>query len=88
MKLFLLSQNLNNGYDTYDSCVVCAESEDEARKIHPSEYESPTWYTEEDPLFCEKWVPPSQIDKIEVKYLGEAYHKVNKGIVCASYNEG
>lgn len=27
--LYLLTQNVNRGYDTYASCVVCAESEEE-----------------------------------------------------------
>jgi len=38
MKLFLLKQDIVNDYDTYDSCVVAAENEEEARKIHPSEF--------------------------------------------------
>ena len=29
-------QNINTDYDTYDTCVVCAENEDEAKKIHPA----------------------------------------------------
>ena len=33
MKIYLLEQDLNNGYDTYDSVVVIAENENEARKI-------------------------------------------------------
>ena len=24
LKIYLLSQDDNNGYDTYDSCIVCA----------------------------------------------------------------
>lgn len=32
MKLFLLKQSVNNGYDTFDSAVVCAESETQAQK--------------------------------------------------------
>jgi hypothetical protein len=35
MNLYLLSQNVNTGYDTYDSCVVCAKNEDEARTLGP-----------------------------------------------------
>ena len=33
MKLFLISQDKNEGYDTYDSAVVVAESEKEAREV-------------------------------------------------------
>jgi len=35
MKLWLLSQDKNNDYDTYDSCVVVAENEEDAKSIHP-----------------------------------------------------
>lgn len=31
MKLFLLTQDKNDEYDTYDSVVVAAKTEDEAR---------------------------------------------------------
>src|SRR6266550_3316382 len=33
MKLWLISQYVNAGYDTYDSAVVAAETEEEARLI-------------------------------------------------------
>lgn len=41
MKIYLISQDTNPGYDTYDSAVVCAENEQQAQKIHPKggEYE-------------------------------------------------
>lgn len=35
MKLWLLSQDVNDEYDTYDSCVVVAITEDNAKQIHP-----------------------------------------------------
>ena len=35
MKLWLLEQTKNNDYDTYDSCVVVAEKEGDAKSIHP-----------------------------------------------------
>lgn len=38
MKLYLIQQDVNLGYDTYDSAVVIATSEEEARRIHPREY--------------------------------------------------
>ena len=37
MKLYKISQDENNEYDTFDSAIVCAESEEEAKKIHPAE---------------------------------------------------
>lgn len=35
MNLYLLTQNDNTGYDTYDSAVVAAKDETQARSIHP-----------------------------------------------------
>jgi len=32
MKLFLISQDENDGYDTYDSAVVCAKDEEAAKR--------------------------------------------------------
>lgn len=31
MNIYLLEQNVNNDYDTYDSCVVIAETENHAK---------------------------------------------------------
>lgn len=35
MNIYLISQNHNNNWDTYDSAVVVAESEDIAKRMHP-----------------------------------------------------
>lgn len=84
MNLYLLSQNERNGYDTYDSCVVCAESEDEAKRIHPREqnecfhgrnnWQSETWASYPENVTC--------------KLIGTAADNVKKGVVCASFNAG
>lgn len=36
MKLYLISQDEEHGYETYDSAVIAAENEMAARCIHPS----------------------------------------------------
>lgn len=38
LNLYLISQTVNNGYDTYDSAVVAAASEEEARLIYPDNW--------------------------------------------------
>lgn len=38
MNLYLISQIYADGYDTYDSAVVAAASEQEARETHPSPF--------------------------------------------------
>lgn len=37
MNIYLLTQNDNIGYDTYDGIVVIAKDEEQARNIHPYE---------------------------------------------------
>ena len=101
MKIYLLSQDVVNGYDTYDSAVVIAENEDEARKIHPSGFvthvTNDQWmgtYSgggrvgEEYENESSDWVRYSDIDKISVKYIGEASKEQGKGLVLASFNAG
>jgi len=43
MKLYRISQDKNDGYDTYDSAVVAAENENEAKLIHPSSFVVSLW---------------------------------------------
>lgn len=36
MKIYKISQDVNKDYDTYDSAVVYANNEEEAKNIHPN----------------------------------------------------
>ena len=95
MKLYLITQNIENGYDTYDSAVVAAESPEDARKIHPSEFVTHVtnnkWhgtYTKggeyENETSC--WVNYSEIGQVQTEYLGETER--DRGVVLASFNAG
>ena len=105
MKLYLLSQEVVTGYDTYDSAVVAAESEDDARTIHPSwsvtHVTSGEWMgTYADNATTRKrgiagneylnepdsWVRFIDIDKINVRFLGETNEP--RGVILASFNAG
>lgn len=79
MKLYLISQEYNDGYNTYDSAVVSAESEAVARTIHPrgAHGDIKDGYT---------WVRFAEIDKIQVEYLGETTKE--RGVILASFNAG
>ena len=77
-KLWLISQEVNNGWDTYDSAVVCAETPEEAQNIYPGGPEDPEWRNRD-------WADPKDV---KVQYLGEASTMVNVGVVCSSYNAG
>ena len=83
MKLFLLEQSENNGYDTFDSCVVCAENEEDARNIMP-DFSSGKEFTPSNMYGAWAYT----IEGVEVKYLGEAEPSLEKGIIIASFNAG
>ena len=79
MKLFLISQNENNNYDTYDSAVVTAPDEETARRIDPSTGRlMHNWGS----VWC------SAPEVVDVSYLGEAAEGTEQGVVCASFNAG
>lgn len=82
MYIYLLSQIENDDYDTYDSIIVCAENEQEAKKIHPygSIYKnSEAW---ESTCWC------SSPDNVEVELIGIAIKGLEKGIILGSFNAG
>jgi hypothetical protein len=92
MNLYLLTQSAVTGWDTYDSAVVAAESEEAARMIHPGE--SHFW---RDQVGREPWdgkaeeYSPSWPDasEVNVMYLGplDETHSGKLGpVICASFN--
>lgn len=89
MKIWLISQDERQGYDTYDSAVVIAETEEEARMMSPCVRFS---FGPDDTEFYDftgcvrEWA--SSPDKVTVKYLGEADSALPKGSVCGSCSNG
>ena len=82
MKLWLLTNEVVTGYDTYDSAVVAAPDEEAARMTHPSEY------TESWDGKINVWPSWCAADDVIVKYIGEAAPETEAGVVCASFNAG
>ena len=82
MNLYLISQSVNNDYDTYDSAVVCAETAEDARLIRPDYDLEPRSEHEIDTC----WASPGNVD---VKLIGTADSSIPKNyIVCASFSAG
>jgi hypothetical protein len=79
MNIYLLKQDINTGYDTYDSCVVAAPSEAIAATITPSgnAFTDECWsdwaYTVED---------------VQVILIGTAKDWTQQGVILASFNAG
>ena len=101
MNIYLLEQDENSGYDTYDGCVVIAENEEEAKQICPSPYHK---YNEELNIFhwqcnigtskeqfepndvCRTWA--KTIRNVTITYIGKAKEDSEQGIVLSSFNAG
>lgn len=89
MKLFLIMQEENTGYDTFDSAVVAASDEIEATKTHPEDgsifkkdKNEGAWNR---PGYSGTWC--KHPDAVTVRYLGVAAKGIT-GIICASFNAG
>lgn len=77
MNLYLLTQTQNNNWDTYDSCIVAADSVAEARLIHPGGWVWPNG---------DFWVRHPK--DVTVKLIGVAAPNIEMGVICASFNAG
>jgi hypothetical protein len=85
MKLFMISQNVNNDYDTYDSAVVIADSADTAQRMHPHYVETAGVVPDgHDEWAYAEWARP---EFVSVEYLGETAATMPR-IICTSYNAG
>lgn len=90
MKLYRISQDVNTGYDTYDSAVVCANSEAEARTMHPAGnvvWQGEKWVYEdnEEEYWSYNWTEPQGV---KVELIGKADKSIAKGVIVASFNAG
>lgn len=79
-KIYKLTQNVNNHYDTYDSCIVCAENEEKAKYIHPSLHNWDGTVSNYDG-WCD-------VKDVNVKEIGIANEEIEIGVILASYNAG
>jgi hypothetical protein len=82
MNLYLLMQDENSGYDTYDSMVVAAETEDRARLIHPNTWSDNPW----DRKFYRDWA--TSPDQVSVELIGTAVEGTKAGVILSSFNAG
>jgi hypothetical protein len=90
LKIYKISQKVNNDYDTFDAVIVVAESEEEARMMNPYGDTSKKLFSTFSPdsytMISQCWAP--ELKYVKVKYIGEAGDKMKKGVVLASYRAG
>ncbi len=95
MKLWLISQKANCGYDTYDSAVVAADEIEEARRTHPGgiyQWDGAEWsrpnpsgYVSKEGELGATWAHPSHV---HIELIGDAAPDTKAGVICASFNAG
>lgn len=96
MNLYLLTQDETDNYDTYDMCVVAAETEAAAVRIHPHR-EGITYEVDETGRFfkemfigvkyyTDEWA--TNISGVTAKLIGKAVEGTEAGVICASFNQG
>jgi hypothetical protein len=83
MNLYLISQDENDGYGTYDSAVVCAPDEETAKMIHPNHADIHIYHFKRQ---FNAWCSDPKF--VSVKFLGLAHPEIEQGVVLASFNAG
>lgn len=91
MKLWLISQSVNNDYESFECAVVAAKTKEDARFTHPSSWAQAHWSVENSRweydindyinihYYSDDWTHP---DNVSVKYLGES--ELPAGVICSS----
>lgn len=82
MNLYCITQDEATNYEAYDAAVVCAESEDDAKTIHPGGGWGDDAWSRLLPNWCDG------PDQVEAELIGAAAPGVERGVVLASYREG
>ena len=86
MKLWLIKQKERTGWDTFDSCVVAAETADIARTVHPNDNPQ---YQSFEAGWCwydDSWASSSR--NVTCWLLGQAIEGTKTGLILASFNAG
>lgn len=78
MNLYLIYREGGVGYDEYDSAVVVAEDELDAKRIHPDGMNEV-----DDTPDSGSWRPFAEI---KVKHIGVGSPFIPRGVICASFN--
>lgn len=78
MNLYLISQDANYNWNTYNSAVVAAESEQDAINIGPKE-------GMDEAFKLECWVADKHV---KVKLIGKADESIHRGVICAAFDAG
>jgi len=86
MKLWKIYQDVNNSYDTFDSAVVAAETENDARFTNPQFKDRDNTDWDGIATYHSTWCDAKDVT---VEYLGKTDRVIpNKTVIVASFNAG
>ena len=94
MKLWKISRIGDTSWDEYDSAVVAAETEAEARAMCPTTPGWPLVLADGTGRFLNQWgrrldrAWVSNVDEVSVEYLGEASPGQERAVIVSSFNAG
>mgnify|MGYP003463396401 CR=1 FL=1 len=90
MNIYLVARTDRVDYDEFDSFVVIAKTEEEAKNIHPyykeeEDAKEEAWYWKNS----HSWVKKDDLYSLTITLIGKATkeYKVRK-VICASFNAG
>ena len=101
LNLYLISQDVNEDWDTFDFVVVAAKNSADAQRTHPDDDSDILWSSKDN-----MWIgpgPPSDNPKddyvhinavwananqVTVELIGLAIPGTDPGVICASFNVG
>lgn len=77
MKLYKLTQHVNNGYETYRALIVCANDPIDAKSISPA-----GCHIDDYNKYADGW---ADIKNIQCEYIGEAAAHLERGVILTDY---
>ena len=90
-KLYKISQEVNNDYDTYDSAIVVAETKEEARHVHPQQFlndmdNDEKWW---ESGYIRTWAHPEDVSVVEIGlFISNPSSDKEGRVICSSFNAG
>lgn len=87
MQIYRISQSAKRGYDTFDSAIVVANSEYQARKMRPLHFDDFEWIDEPSIYTNRSWADSADDVNVELigRYIGD---KTEPYLILSSFNAG
>ena len=90
MNIYLIVRTDKINYDEFDSFIVIAKTEEEAKHTHPyykeeEDIKEEVWYWKNS----NSWINKDNLHLLNVILIGKATKKHNiRKVICASFNAG